>query len=326
MTLRLRFSLATLIALWLLPAPAANAQASCLPGITFGSLLGSLRVGYGDGRLQVERLYAVCLPAPARQSRTNYPYEPDDGGILSMRVKSADGQLLNTYVWYAQRIGTIWELSRYKIVGGYEAVKPLAAGDYLLEFAADEKIFSRLAFSVVTVKSDDPYQASGTRYFLEGPWSEYGNLYYQRNDPQSSLVFTTWIQEQSGRESKRSVPYEVKLIRSSNGAVLAEETGTLRLEPRWLNATLHFRPAGGDGKTFSKAGELLKEDGAYRIRFVVEGKLRGEYPFTVRDGQIQLQGRQVRQGTEPLDYITEHISGGRYTSWWLRREKSQTGR
>jgi hypothetical protein len=29
---------------------------------------------------------------------------------------------------------------------------------------------------------------------------------------------------------------------------------------------------------------------------------------------------KVREGTEPLDYITDHISGGRYSSWWLRRE------
>lgn len=301
-------------------APAAIAQTPCIPGITFGSLLGSVRVGYADGRLNVERLYAVCLQAPARQSKTIYLYEPDDGGLLAMRVKRADGQLLNTYIWYAERIQSIWELSRYKVVGGYESVKPLVPGDYVLEFAADEKVFTRFPFSVVSVKSDDPYQAGGARYFIEGPWSEYGNLYYQRNDPQSSFVFTTWVQEQSGRETKRSVPYEVKLMRARGGQVVAEESGTLRLEPRWLNATLYFRPAGGDRSGFLRAGELLGEDGAYRIRFVIDGKVRGEYPFTVKNGQIQMQGRQLRQGTDPLDYITDHISGGRYTSWWLKRD------
>jgi hypothetical protein len=309
-----------LAALWVLLIPVAGAQTPCAPGITFGSLLGSLRVGYGDGRLQVEKLYAVCLPPPARQSKTNYPYEPDDGGLLSMRVKHADGQLLSTYVWYAERIGTLWELSRYKVVGGHESVKPLGAGDYLLEFAADDKLFGRFAFSVVTVKSDDPYQAAGNRYFIEGPWNEYGNLYYQRNDPQSSLVFTTWVQERSGHQGKRSVPYEIKLIRSRNGQVLADEAATLRLEPRWLTVTLYFHPANGDRNSFYKAADVLNEDGEYHIRFVVDGKLHGEYPFTVKNGQIQLQGRQVWQGTEPLDYITDYIAGGRYTSWWLKRE------
>jgi len=301
--------------------PDAGAQ-SCTPGITFGSLIGSVRVGFGDGRLQVDKLYAACLPQPARQSRSNFAYEPDDGGQLAMRVKSADGQLLNTYVWYAERIGTIWEMSRYKVVGGYESVKPLTAGDYVLEFAADDKPFQKFAFTVIVMKSDDPYQAAGSRYFIDGAWSEYGNLYFQRNDPQSSLTFTTWVQDRAGRESKRSVPYEIKLARVRTGQVVAEETGTLRLEPRWLTATLNFRSA-GDKNSFFKAGEILGEDGAYRIRLAIDGKPYGDYPFTIKGGRIELQGRQVREGTDPQDYITDHISGGRYTSWWLKREKTK---
>jgi len=306
-----------LAALILLLTPAAGAQ-TCTPGITFGSLIGSVRIGYGDGRLMVDRLYATCLPRPARQSRTNFGYEPDDGGLLAMRVKRADGQELNTYMWYAERISTIWEMSRYKVVGGYESVKPLSPGDYVLEFAADDKPFQRFA----AAKADDPYQATGSRYFIDGAWSEYGNLYYQRNDPQSSFVFTTWVQERAGRESKRPVPYEIRLVRARTNQVLGEESGTLRLEPRWLAATLYFRPV-GDRNSFLKAAEVLNEDGAYRIRLAIDGKPYGDYPFTVNGGKIQLQGRQVRENTNPQDYITEQISGGRYTSWWLKREKAQ---
>jgi hypothetical protein len=311
--------LAAIALLAALLAPAASAQAPCSPGITFGSLLGSVRIGYGDGRLNVGRLYAVCLPEPARKSRTNYIYEPDDGGLLQMRLKDAGGQVLSTYVWYAERIGGLWELPRYKVLGGFESAKPLAAGDYFLEFAADDRPFARFAFSVATIKSDDPYQAAGERYFIDGPWSEYGNLYYQRNDPQSSLVFATWVQDRAGREGKRSVPYELQLLSGRGGRLVAEEAGTLRLEPRWLTAQLNFRPP-GERNAFFKAAEVLKEDGAYRIRLTVDGKLHGEYPFTVKGGRIQFQGRQLREGTEPMDAITDYIAGGKYTSWWLRRE------
>lgn len=48
----------------------------------------------------------------------------------------------------------------------------------------------------------------------------------------------------------------------------------------------------------------------------------GKYPFTVKGGQIQLQGRQVRDATDPMLYITDYLSGGRYTSWWIKRETS----
>ncbi len=302
--------------------PVASAQPSCSPGITFGSLLGSVRIGYGDGRLNVGRLYAVCLPEPARKSRTNYAYEPDDGGLLQMRVKNAGGQVLGTYVWYAERIGGLWELPRYKVLGGFESVKPLAAGSYALEFAADDRPFARFPFSVATIKSDDPYQAAGERYFIDGSWSEYGNLYYQRNDPQSSLVFTAWVQERAGKDGKRSVPYEIQLLAGRGGRVLGEEAGTLRLEPRWLSAQLNFRPP-GDRNAFTKAAELLKEDGAYRILLTVDGKLYGEYSLAVKGGQIQIQGRQRREGGDTMDAITDYISGGKYSSWWLRREAAK---
>src|SRR5688572_30484669 len=166
-------------------------QAPCTPGISFWKLLDEVSVGYVDGRLNIGKLYAVCLPAPAKQSTSNYAYDPDVGGKLTTVVKSADGKVLNTYVWYGESIGGLWKLSRYKVIGGYQSVKPLTAGNYLLEFAADDKPFTRFPFSVVETKSDDPYQPAGNRYFIEGAWNEYGNMFYQRNDPQSSLTFTT---------------------------------------------------------------------------------------------------------------------------------------
>jgi hypothetical protein len=295
-------------------------DAKCAPGVSFASLLGSVRIGYTDGRLSLDRLYAVCLPAPARPSASNYPYDPDGGGKLSTVLKRADGQTLGTYVWYAQSIGGLWEMSNYKVVGGAAAIKPLSQGAYVLEFALEDRPFYRFPFSVVEVRGDDPYSPPGQRYFIEGAWNDYGNLYYQRNDPASSLSFTTWVQEKAGHESKRSVPYDMKLVRERDGTVLAADAATLRLEPRWLKAGFSFRATGGDPNSYYKAGELLKEDGAYSLRLTLDGKPSGTYPFSIKGGRIQLQGRQLREGGDPLLYITDYISGGRYTSWWLKRQ------
>lgn len=79
-------------------APANRAKA-LHAGVSFWTLLDEVRVGYTDGRLGLGRLYAVCLPAPAKQSTSNYPYDPDGGGKLSTLVKTADGKVLNTFVW-----------------------------------------------------------------------------------------------------------------------------------------------------------------------------------------------------------------------------------
>ena len=39
-------------------------------------------------------------------------------------------------------------------------------------------------------------------------------------------------------------------------------------------------------------------------------------PASVQDA---MQGRQVREQTDPLDYIVDYLYGGRYTSWWIKR-------
>ena len=297
-------------------------QKNCSPGISFWRLVDGVSIGYMDGRLSVGRLFAICLPTPAQPSTSNYPYDPDSGGKLKSLVKTADGKVLNTYVWYAESVGALWEMSRYKVLGGYEAVKPLTAGSYVLEFAIDDKPFYKFPFSVVAMKSEDPYQAAGTRYFIEGAWNDYGNIYYQRNDPASILTFTTWLRNKVGSQAQTSLPYDIKLISARDSRVLAEHSGTLRLEPRWLKAALNFQSA-GERKGYFKAGDLLREDGRYSVRLTINNKLHGEYPFVVKGGRIELQGKQIREKTDPMSYIVDYLSGGRYTSWWIVRQAAQ---
>jgi hypothetical protein len=55
------------------------------------------------------------------------------------------------------------------------------------------------------------------------------------------------------------------------------------------------------------------------VRFTLDGKLQGSYPFTVRAGKIEVQGKQ-RDDTPALDRITDYLYGGKYRSWWLPRE------
>lgn len=290
--------------------------APCTPGISFWSLLGALDVGYADGRLRINKLYAVCLPEPKTPSDSNYAYSPDSGGKLTTVVKNAQGEVVNTFVWRAESISGLWELSEYKVLGG--VVKQLDAGKYTLEFLADGALFGRFAFSVATAASDDPYQPAGTRYFIDGPWSEYGNIFYQRNDPQSALRFTTWVQERATRSQKKSVAYEVQLVRARDGKVLGRDKGELHADPEWKPLEVYFHAGDGDASPELKAADLLGEDGAYRIRFDMNGKPYGTYPFSVSGGKIQLQGRQL-ETTEPASRIVDYLSGGRYRSWWIPR-------
>ena len=299
---------------------AQPAQTPCTPGVSFWSLLDAVEVGYADGRLNIGKLYAVCLPAPAKQSTSVYEYDPDAGGKLTTVIKSADGKIINTYVWYGHNITGLWELSSYKVLGGHQSVKPLSAGNYSLEFAADDKPFYRFPFSVVEGKNEDPYQPAGMRYFIEGAWNEYGNIFYQRNDPESVLKFTTWLQGKSDKDGRPWTPYELKLVNLKTGNLVAEDSGKFLLKPGWQKADLLLHPAAADKNTYLKAGELLRVDGRYAVRLTVDGKPYGNYPFEIKTGRIQFQGKQIREKTDPMVMIVDYLSGGRYSSWWIKRE------
>jgi hypothetical protein len=295
-----------------------KADQACAPGVSFWSLLGEVGIGYGDGRLHMEKLYAVCLPQPATPSDSNYAYSPEQGGKLASVIKSADGRTLGTYVWSAESIGGLWELSNYRILGGYESLKPLAAGSYSLEFQIEGAPFYRFAFSVSSVANDDPYQAAGTRWFIDGAWNDYGNVFYQRNDPQSTFRFTTWVRDKVGHAQQRSAPYVAQLVRRKDGKVIGEDKGTLRLDPHWGQLDVYFQP-GASASEKLKAADILSQDGDYRVTLTIDGKPYGAYTFAVGSGQIRLQGLQT--GTTPaMDRIVDYLYGGKYRSWWIRRE------
>jgi hypothetical protein len=274
-------------------AGSAAAQTPCGgPRVRVKTLLDGVEVGAG-GRLSLGRLYAVCLPDPARRGETNYAYNPYDGGKLSTVLKSSNGQALNTYVWYAEKIGGLWELSRYEVVGGPQAVKPLAPGSYVLEFAAEDKVFQRFPFSVSTAEGKDIYRPE-TIYLLDGPWGDYAELYFPKPDRFTQLW--VWLRDKENAGPRpRQIPYELKLVREADGKTLAGETSTMVLGPRWEGHKLSFSPAGVPPRTSEfPANEFLKADGVYRIELSLGGKPYGVYRVAVKGGKFQRDAAEAR--------------------------------
>jgi len=298
------------------PSMGQARSGSCSPAVRLGSVLNGVTIS-NTGVLTLGQFYAVCLPEPARQSSSAYPYDPDEGGKFSTVLKTADGQVLATYVWYAEKVVTLWEIGRYKVLGGHSAIKPLVPGDYVLEYAIEDKPFYRLPFSVSTMRNDDVYNP-GNLYFLDGPWTDYGVISYPNVN--RYLQFTVWLRSKE-KQSRKETHYDLKLVRKKDGKVLAGDWGddaAVILKPGWIGFNLYLnrlkseRPE--NGSTEFPASEVLKADGDYSVLLSIEGKSYGEYPLTVRGGKIVYQGNQMRETADPLMYF----DGGN-NSYWLKR-------
>ena len=282
-----RNSVAVLIGICILGLVSAiTAQKPCEPRVQMSSLLSGVDV---NGGLFIDKMYARCLPAPAKKSASNYEYQPYDGGKFSSVLKDSKGQVVNTFVWYGENIQSLWEMSRYEVVGGPEALKKLSPGSYVLEFAVEDKVFQQFPFSITTKQSNDQFKPQ-TLYFLEGPWREYAQLYSPNLDRFFQLH--VWLRNEDNilDPKSRPAPYHVSLTRESDKKLLAEDDdGQLNLTNRWQMYTLSFRrPKAGQTKDYSevKLNEILASDGRYRIDLTLDGKPRASYILNVKGGRI----------------------------------------
>jgi hypothetical protein len=262
------------------------AQGGCEPRVDMGALLNNVHV---SGSLYIGSLYARCLPKPVKVSSSNFEYNPYDGGKLSTVLKSSSGQVLNTFVWYGHNVQSLWELSRYEVVGGAAAVKKLMPGSYSLEFAVEDKVFQKFPFAVTTRESSDQFKPE-TLYILDGGWSDYAELYSPNLDRFIQLF--VWLRNDDGLSDPkpRAVPFHIRLIRESDKKTLAEDsTGKLNLTHKWQQYKLSFRkPGAAETKDYSefKLSEILAVEGKYRIELALDGKPRSSYSFTVKDGKL----------------------------------------
>ena len=265
----------------------AQPAATCKPVMDTASVLNGVDVG---GALHIDRLYARCLPMPAKKSATAYEYHPYDGGKFSTTLKDAGGRTVNTFVWYGENILSLWEMSRYEIVGGPQALKKLEPGAYTLEFAVEDSVFERFPFTLSTRESGDQFKPE-TLYILDGPWRTQALFYAPNVDRFFQLI--VWLRNDGERSGpKRTpVPFTLRLIRERDNKVIATEDqgSSLALTHKWESATLSFRrPDRAQTKDYSefKLSEIVAVDGAYRIELGLAGKPYATYKLQIKNGRI----------------------------------------
>jgi hypothetical protein len=265
------------------PAGAQN----CTPRIDTASLLDAVTV---DGSLYIRKFYAKCLPMPAKTSRTAFEYNPYDGGKFSSVLKDAGGQTINTYVWYGDHILSLWEFNRYEVLGGPEAIKKLAPGNYSIDFAIEDKVFQNFPFSVTTKESGDQFKPR-TLYLLDGAWRDHARLYAPNVDRFIKLY--VWLRNvnNTGAPNTPSQPVTVRLIREKDKQVLAETDADYRLvlKHTWQSVDIPFRrPGAAQAKDYSefKLSEVVANDGRYKFEMAIDGKPYADYPFAVKNGRL----------------------------------------
>jgi hypothetical protein len=180
--------------------------------------------------------------------------------------------------------------------------QPLGAGDYVLEFLVEGTPFYRFPFTVEVAESDDPYNPE-TRYYLEGPWDDYAYIYIPDNNPAAAPTFSIWLRDKEaplGRKTSRQMNVKIKRGRQVVAFwPMSDRSNPVDFPPYWERLDVGLRDDSSGG--FSAADIL--QDGTYEVVVTVDDQPFATYRYTASGGQIQHQDRQVRDQTDPFEYI-----------------------
>ena len=203
----------------------------------------------------------------------------------------------------------------------------LQEGKYKFQFLLDSKLITEVPFLITKLVNPDAYATTKNKYFIQGPWAEYGFLQFEgeRNEEDPNMSFTSFYQfEDFTLTRKNYIGYyqlfkDGKMIANTYGEYPAEdERNSVVADEVWNEERDAFRlldskgkPVNGDHAYFKKSD--LK-DGAYEVRTTVNKKVR-KFNFSVKDSKIVLAGRQLRDTPKP-EYFVE--GGGKL--YWIQQE------
>ena len=303
------------------PATSSAQPANYPPCIMYSTLLNGVKVHPIQGTFRLDQLQPDI---PGNDVST---YSPENGGTLTSTLKRSDGATVAEIVWYAEKLKPpYWLLSSYKIRvpgGGWNAepqFKLTTAGDYIVEFLLDGKLFYRFPFSLEALVSDDPYNPQ-TVYRLNGAWNDYAYFLYAEADPSRPLMFKLWLRN-DGSQKRKDVKVTGTLKHGGKEiAKFGEFPLDYSLSSDWIRYEItfgQFKNSQFNSKVWYsslKAEELLT-NGTYELTMELGDKPYGTWTFSAKGGQIERQGRQVRTTTDPLEFI----EGGK-DAFWVKRKK-----
>lgn len=269
------------------------------PALLYSDLLNALQsqVTWSTGVLQVDGTIRALFLPDYSDPHSIYAYNPDTGAKLAHQLKTPGGAVVETQFYSGEKQKPpFWVLHPLR-----PPEQPLDAGDYVMEWFVEGDLFYRFPFTVDVEGGDDPYNPGG-RYYFDGPWDDYAYLYIPDNNPASSPTFSVWFRDKSSTLSVMK-SFDVNVTIRRGGQAVAYwpgpgEANPVDFPPYWERLDVGLR----SGSSGFSAAELMK-DGTYTVVVTVDGKPYAQYRYTARGGQVAHQDRQVRDATDPLDYI-----------------------
>ncbi len=286
-------------------AASVLAQEKYQPAIFYSNLMGNIKV-QDDGRLKILPMFGAFLP--------------DTKGHMRVLL---DGNEIGKYEWTAyERNKPFFQIPLFEFISGDQdprGLKLTKGGNYEFVFDVNGKAFQRFKFNLTKKNVGTKYKPKYS-WQKDGDWDDYVYLLKDK-DGRGKWYFKYYVRSDVFTNDCTS---QVFLKRDADNKLIAK-TGSVSCSrsPVWKRTDQLFkspteRPEspGSNWKTDRfEANNYVFKDGTYTIEHKLNGKLHATYKFTVKDNEIQPQGRQIRGAETSVDFIE---GGG--TTYWLKKQ------
>ncbi len=274
------------------------------PSVQFNSMLWNAFeiMRHTEGGIFVHKnLYATNMPASNRN------------GTAVVRL---NGKEIGVFSWLALPRDPLYtQMIQFQLVKGKKHPLGLiitSGGDYEIEYRlANGTPFYKFPFKMMKKGGGNSYDPYAT-WKLEGDWENYAYLIFDEKGTRAEkLRFVYWLR---GFGNGGSALITAEISRDSDGAKIARASNTVNPSLHWHRHDLSFT-ATFDPKGIPFKMETLKsKNGKYTLSLKVDGKTIRQYKFEIKNGEIPVSGRQVRESADPLRFIE---GGGR--AIWLKK-------
>lgn len=335
------------------PLPALVYDQPYAPAVVYESLLDAVKVNPSNGLLMIgSDMTASFLPTTdERGSTAFYGSKPEQHKLAVHIVK--DGETLKKYLTMVMqrdngelRSGMKGPFADFSIASngyaeqqGYDTEKLYftQAGEYALEFYLDGKRVYQFPFSVRIIGSDDPYASEDKVYAIDGPWSDvvYIDIAFPVT-PEAFATLKTYTRVPDFNQPDLTYLVAAQLTRNGKALLYGKNLMAYGTKDSWNKQQLNLAKPWKDHNGIS-AGEHLQikdilKDGSYELTlnyYTGQSGMKGSeqphpgpageqtetYTFTVKNGAIQPQGWQQRDGVKAERFI----EGGRSHFWLVRQ-------
>ncbi len=267
------------------------------PAVVYSTLLNGMKFEYEMGRMKIERLR--CVHFPDADGSGGFEYNPADGGKFETKITHLQTGLVYAEMkWYGKKeVEPYWSFERYDVNAetqptakdGWMEFK--TAGEYKMEFFLDGDVFWVFPFSISKLEGlpdVDPIE----KYFLEGPWNDYAQLFFLGGRSEANLKFIVWLQNKDRRPRKDAT---IQLVLTKDGSLVGSssfDAEKVTLFPAWQRFELPVAKivrdtSGAESRLAIRAEEILRQPGNYTFVLTMNGEMYGIYPFIVKDGHVQ---------------------------------------